>query len=111
MDPKQIPLRDLHLPEGIGWWPLAPGWWVVIALVMIGGFREILGYGSFLGIPLFGPNFEPWIVMILPAGGFFALGFTLLGFGWWESRKQEPVRPRSWPHSVTTEVVEAGGAD
>lgn len=36
MDPEQIPLRDLHLPEAIGWWPLAPGWWVVIALIVIG---------------------------------------------------------------------------
>ena len=36
MDPEQIPLRDLHLPEAIGWWPLAPGWWVVIALLAIG---------------------------------------------------------------------------
>ena len=35
MDPEQIPLRDLHLPEAIGWWPLAPGWWVVIGLVII----------------------------------------------------------------------------
>ena len=34
MDPEQIPLRDLHLPEAIGWWPLAPGWWVVIALII-----------------------------------------------------------------------------
>ena len=32
MDPTQIPLRDLHLPEAIGWWPLAPGWWFLIAL-------------------------------------------------------------------------------
>ena len=36
MDPTQIPLRDLHLPEAIGWWPLAPGWWVVIGLAFIG---------------------------------------------------------------------------
>ncbi len=36
MDPKQIPLRDLHLPELIGWWPLAPGWWVVIAAALVG---------------------------------------------------------------------------
>jgi hypothetical protein len=36
MDPEQIPLRDLHLPEAISWWPLAPGWWVVIALALIG---------------------------------------------------------------------------
>ncbi|MEM7279280.1 MAG: DUF4381 domain-containing protein [Pseudomonadota bacterium] len=35
MDPEQIPLRDLHLPEAIGWWPLAPGWWVVIALAIV----------------------------------------------------------------------------
>ena len=27
-----LPLRDLHLPETVGWWPLAPGWWVLIAL-------------------------------------------------------------------------------
>ena len=32
MDPEQIPLRDLHLPAEIGWWPLAPGWWVIVAI-------------------------------------------------------------------------------
>jgi hypothetical protein len=36
MDPEQIPLRDLHLPEAIGWWPLAPGWWVLLAVVLLG---------------------------------------------------------------------------
>ena len=35
MDPKQIPLRDLHLPEVVGWWPLAPGWWVLLAMLVI----------------------------------------------------------------------------
>ncbi len=39
MDPEQIPLRDLHLPEAIGLWPLAPGWWFLIALAVAG-----LGY-------------------------------------------------------------------
>ncbi len=34
MGPDQLPLRDLHLPEPISWWPLAPGWWLVIALVL-----------------------------------------------------------------------------
>ena len=34
MDPEQIPLKDLHLPADIGWWPLAPGWWFVIAVAV-----------------------------------------------------------------------------
>ena len=42
MDPTQIPLRDLHLPEPIGWWPLAPGWWFLIAIVVV-----TLGYYLF----------------------------------------------------------------
>ena len=35
MDPTQLPLRDLHLPETIGWWPLAPGWWFAIAALVV----------------------------------------------------------------------------
>jgi hypothetical protein len=34
----QDPLAALHplrSPELIGWWPLAPGWWVLIALVIL----------------------------------------------------------------------------
>ena len=36
MDPEQIPLRDLHLPALISWWPPGPAWWLVIGLVAIG---------------------------------------------------------------------------
>ena len=36
MDPAEIPLRDLHLPAEIGWWPLAPGWWLLFGLAGIG---------------------------------------------------------------------------
>lgn len=35
MDPAQIPLRDLHLPAEIGWWPLAPGWWFLLAAIVV----------------------------------------------------------------------------
>lgn len=38
MDPTQIPIRDLHLPDPVGWWPLAPGWWVLIVLFAVGLF-------------------------------------------------------------------------
>ena len=50
------------------------------ALIMVGGIREILGSGSFFGIPLFGDNFEPWVIMILPPGGFLTLGVLLIVF-------------------------------
>ena len=33
MNENALPLRDLHLPDAIGWWPLAPGWWLVLAIV------------------------------------------------------------------------------
>lgn len=36
MNPEQIPLRDLHLPEPIGWWPLAPGWWFLAVVALLG---------------------------------------------------------------------------
>jgi hypothetical protein len=36
MQENALPLRDLHLPDPVGWWPLAPGWWVIIALAALG---------------------------------------------------------------------------
>ena len=36
MDPAEIPLRDLHLPAEISWWPPAPGWWLLLGLAGIG---------------------------------------------------------------------------
>jgi electron transport complex protein RnfE len=63
-----------------------------IALVMMGGFREILGTGTFLDIPLFGPGFEPWVVFVLPAGGFLTLGFILLAMGYYAERKAGRTR-------------------
>lgn len=27
-------LRDITVPEAVSWWPLAPGWWLLIGLLM-----------------------------------------------------------------------------
>jgi electron transport complex protein RnfE len=54
------------------------------ALTLLGGIREVLGSGSLFGVSLFGDSFEPWVVMILPPGGFFTLGVLLIVFARWE---------------------------
>lgn len=50
------------------------------ALLCLGGVREILGNGSLFGLMLFPDNFQEWVIMILPAGGFFTLAIWLLLF-------------------------------
>ena len=57
------------------------------ALLCIGIIREILGSGTLFGFSIFGPEFEPWIIMILPPGGFFVLGFLLLFFNWYAQKR------------------------
>lgn len=59
------------------------------AMLCISIPREVLGSGSLFNIPLFGESFEPWVIMILPPGGFFMLGFLLLGFNWLAQKKKE----------------------
>ncbi|MBT3205306.1 MAG: electron transport complex subunit E [Gammaproteobacteria bacterium] len=60
-----------------------------IALLCLGVVREILGAGSLFGFQLFSDNFQPWVVMVLPAGGFLVLGAWLLLFDWYNQRQQE----------------------
>jgi electron transport complex protein RnfE len=59
----------------------------MIALMALGSVREILGNGSLFNVQLFGANFEPWVIMILPPGGFLTLGLILLVFNWATQKK------------------------
>ena len=64
------------------------------ALLCLGVVREALGNGTLLmdtpyQISLFGPNFEPWSIMILPPGGFFVLGLLILFFNWLRKKLQQ----------------------
>ena len=44
LDPSQLPLRDIHLPEVIGWWPPAIGWWILAAVVLLAAVLWVLRY-------------------------------------------------------------------
>jgi electron transport complex protein RnfE len=81
---------------------IGAGMGFMIALLLMGAFRELLGTGSLLGVPLFGPGYEPWVVMILPPGGFLTLGGILLLLGWSRQRRGPQPRVRHWPHGVAT---------
>lgn len=38
MQPQASPLdqlADIHLPDGVSWWPLAPGWWILLTLIIV----------------------------------------------------------------------------
>lgn len=59
----------------------------MVAMLIMGSVREVLGSGSFLGVSLFGPAYEPWVIMVLPPGGFFTLAFVLLTVAWWKRRR------------------------
>lgn len=61
----------------------------LFALFSLGSVREILGEGRLFGIDLFGADFEPWVIMILPPGGFLTLGLILLFFSWLQEKKEK----------------------
>lgn len=36
IDPATLPLRDIHLPTAVAWWPPAWGWWIAAGVVALG---------------------------------------------------------------------------
>ncbi len=56
---------------------LGMGLGFTFALVLIASFREILGNGTWLGISLFGPEFEPVLALILSPGAFLTIGLLI----------------------------------
>jgi len=70
---------------------LGMGLGFTLALLCLGSVREILGSGSLFGFSLFHDGFQPWVIMILPSGGFFTFAGWLLFFNWLRARKQRRV--------------------
>lgn len=69
------------------WDALGMGLGFTFALFCLGAVREILGSGSLFNVALFPEGFQSWIVMILPAGGFFTLAAWLLVIHAMQNRK------------------------
>ncbi|MCA9706807.1 MAG: electron transport complex subunit E [Myxococcales bacterium] len=59
---------------------LGVGLGFTLALLCLGSVRELLGTGALFGRGVMPEGFQPWVVMMLPSGGFFTLAGWLLLF-------------------------------
>ncbi|MFA4858538.1 MAG: electron transport complex subunit E [Candidatus Margulisiibacteriota bacterium] len=63
----------------------------LLALILVSSIREILGNGTFLGFPVFGPAYNPALIIVLPPGAFLVLGI-LIGIMNWLQLKQTSLK-------------------
>ncbi len=64
-------------------------------LLIIATSREVLGMGTFLGLPVpffSGPGWDKWIIMVMPPGAFFMLGIVVWVFRWIQQSQEEPKK-------------------
>jgi Na+-translocating ferredoxin:NAD+ oxidoreductase subunit E len=59
----------------------------LFSLSIISFFRELLGKGSLWGYAIF--DAKPLLIMVLPAGGFFAVGILMAFFNWMSLRYEK----------------------
>jgi H+/Na+-translocating ferredoxin:NAD+ oxidoreductase subunit E len=80
-------MRNKLLPSIIDGAGMGMGF--LVALALIGVFREFLGKGAFWGFQILwadGKPVKPMLIAILPAGGFFAMGLIMGGLNWIDRR-------------------------
>ena len=84
----------------------------VVALAALGGIREILGSRTLLGMQVLPDAFEPWLIMILPAGAFLTLGL-MMGFlnSLVERKKRREEEAILKKHMIAAPVAAIGGEE
>jgi electron transport complex protein RnfE len=70
------------LADGLGM-----GTGFTLALFVLGAVRELFGSGTLMGYAVFGPGYQPLILMILPPGAFIAMGLLLAAMNLFDARK------------------------
>lgn len=74
--------KNRILPSAIDGFGMGVGF--LLAMIVISFFRELLGKGELYGYSLISGN--PLLIMILPAGGFLAVGLLMGFFNWIDMR-------------------------
>ncbi|ERT56544.1 MULTISPECIES: electron transport complex subunit RsxE [Megasphaera] len=60
-----------------------------IAMFIISVIREIIGNGTFAGVELFGPAYQPALIMALPPGAFMLIGFLMAGIKMYNQSREK----------------------
>ena len=68
---------------------LAMGIGYTAAMVVVSAIREIIGNGTILGFDIFGGNYSPALLIILPPGGFLVLGGVIALFQYVRSKTEK----------------------
>ncbi len=106
---KNNPLRSVldALGSGVGF---------LISLFVLGSIREIIGSRTILGYQVLPNGFEPWLIMILPAGAFLTLGLMMGFANMYIERKKNLEREaliaqyrRVGKEEITDEVLKEAG--
>lgn len=106
---KNNPLRSVldALGNGVGF---------LISLFVLGSVREIIGSRTILGYQVLPNGFEPWLIMILPAGAFLTLGLMMGFANMYIERKKNLERDsliaqyrRVGKEDITDEVLKEAG--
>ena len=106
---KNNPLRSVldALGNGAGF---------LISLFVLGSIREIIGSRTILGYQVLPNGFEPWLIMILPAGAFLTLGLLMGLANMYIERKRNLEREaliaqyrRVEKEEITDEVLKEAG--
>lgn len=71
------------LLDGIG-----NGLGFTLALTVLGSIREILGNGSFFGLQLTPPTYQPALIFILAPGAFITIGFIIAAQNYIKMKKE-----------------------
>ncbi|GAA2899649.1 electron transport complex subunit RsxE [Enterococcus pseudoavium] len=74
-------------------------------LLCMGGIRELLGSGTFLGFPITAGVVPPMTIMLLPPGGFFVFGILVMAANKLSDRKTGELDCTACPIAEACTVV------
>ena len=84
---------------------LGMGLGFILALVLLGGVRELIGKGELFGFDILGSGYPDFIMFVLPPGAFIALGLILALVN--RIKQQQALAARERPAATTSQPAAA----